>query len=140
MHGVVKFVEDCGSFVGSQFQSLERETREEVVRSIGCMFLSLFVELINLRAMRDTENAPDGSLVPPILPCDLLRMSPNGFFALIASQRERLLVSKPAQFVENLEQDFLEFRRTYANSTFPGVAAISANVHGGCIFEKAWKT
>jgi len=48
-----------------------------------------------------------------------------------------LLVTKSEQDIEYLEQEFIEFRRSYLHGDYSG-SALASSSNGGCVFERAW--
>lgn len=62
-----------------------------VVADIGKMFLQDLVKLKSLQAERDSENLCAGTLVPPILPSQLVVLCRLQIFQILKSQREILL-------------------------------------------------
>jgi len=101
------------------------------------MILDLYCGIKDLCVLRDARNAPRSAVAPPVLPSQLLQRSPREFFSLVRTQRERLLVTKSEQDIEYLEQEFIEFRRSYLHGDYSG-SALASSSNGGCVFERAW--
>lgn len=74
-------------------------------------------KVTRLSAQRTNSNAPTTSVYPPILPSELVKLSPRQFNQILRSQRERALATHSPEWIVKVEDDFKSFKKHVAHSS-----------------------
>lgn len=130
--GLNSFVDELGSYAVSVGDSLGVEEREDVYHDFAGVVLRLCHKIDELVVLRDSRNAPNTNRVPPVLPHMLRELSARDFYALVNDQKDRLSITHSPEQIEEIEVEFLRFRKDPMVSQAP--------VENRFVkFEAAWK-
>ncbi|GMH36905.1 hypothetical protein BSKO_04778 [Bryopsis sp. KO-2023] len=111
------FVEDMGSFVLNIIQEVPEVEMNEIYRDYAWVHSSLVGGIAAIVAERDSDNRPDHSELPPVLPHQLVVLRGRDISAIVSGQRERLLTSWTLEDIDYIEQDHSDLLEEYKNDT-----------------------
>lgn len=130
-------IDSLGSFVQEGMASLEPAEVDSITRAVGSMFLEVIPGVENIVAERNAASNADVSM-PPVMPHELVKLTPLQFNAVLSHQRDRVAHSIEAADVERIEREFRDLKRTY--HTERDTAAVIDGFDEDTSFEKGWAT
>lgn len=113
---VVELVENSFSRAIADLRSLGTHAHEHVVRSIKEMLLSALIQLFPLQSERSTDHSPSLHFVASVLPAQVYALRPRQFFGIVETQTHLLRMSRGAEHVVVLKDEFSSFKRYAAGS------------------------
>lgn len=108
---IVNFIEQLGSYPTRMFDAMDTDVQDQLISEFSNFIIKLYINVGNLVVMRDSTNAPSTNQAPPVLPTDLVSLTPREFYSFIENRKELLLHSVDAQKIEQIEEQFLRLRR-----------------------------
>lgn len=132
---VRNFLSGLGSFVHVSTTELPSPLLDDVIHSVGAMFLSAVVGLSAIIESRNEATVGTGSL-PPVLPNELVKLSRVAFNSNVRGHAHRLTtVFSPAE-IEKIEEEFGDFLEAYHREEIFNDAVQTVTHHKD--FQSAW--
>ncbi|GMH34121.1 hypothetical protein BSKO_01955 [Bryopsis sp. KO-2023] len=98
-------------------QEVPEVEMNEIYRDYAWVHSSLVGGIAAIVAERDSDNRPDHSELPPVLPHQLVVLRGRDISAIVSGQRERLLTSWTLEDIDYIEQDHSDLLEEYKNDT-----------------------
>uniref|UniRef100_M4BUY5 Uncharacterized protein n=1 Tax=Hyaloperonospora arabidopsidis (strain Emoy2) TaxID=559515 RepID=M4BUY5_HYAAE len=109
---IVAHIEDQGSWPKQLLAALSDDEKLDVVLETYTMNLALGLQ--SVRAERDANNLPRAQDAPPVLPAQPVKLSPRMFVKdVLAPHREQLAKTWTEEWIEQVESDHRQLRKTY---------------------------
>lgn len=109
--GMLAFIESLGFLVCNMFDKIYDIEQDIILQCIAELVLDLCFKMEGLVVLRDTRNAPNTAMCPPVLPSHLVRLKPRELFDLLSEQKDRLLFSFHSSELTRIEDAFKAFCR-----------------------------
>ena len=100
------------------------------------LFLNLVQGIFTLSPERNESNGAISACAPPALPLPLVEAGSFRFTTALLEQRDRLLATYTEDYIDSLEQEFIEFERRY--HTDDGFQELVQNTSKCESFGEAW--
>ena len=102
-----------GHVVGlvNEFKESNEMQYKALLERIVYLFLNLVQGICTLSPERNEPNAAISACAPPVLPLPLVEAGSFWFTTALLEQRKRILVTYTEDYIDSLEQEFIEFKR-----------------------------
>ena len=120
----------------NRFKESNESQYNALLERIVYLFLKLVQGIFTLSPKRNESNAAVSTCAPPALPLPLVEGGSFRFTTALLEQRNRLLVTFSAEYIDDLEHEFIDFERRY--HTDGGFKELVQNTSKCESFGEAW--
>ena len=138
---VKQFIEDLGSFVNDFLSEMPDDEIDCIVKNVASLFINTIEGVHGIVAERDSRNQAAASmetLLPPVVPQDLIKIRNSEFCAIVRGHRQRLQVRWNAREIDLIEQEHVELLNAVRNE--PALKSAITSLRAGSTFDESWNT